>query len=114
MVAVSRAPEFDLTDAERAQLVAWAGVESRLGTRSRIVLACAEPDVVYARVARDVGVTETTVGTVRGRFAAERLDGLRDRARSGRPKADLVLTDREREQLQQWSRRATSAQALAL
>ena len=35
-------------------------------------------------------------------------------ARTGRPKADLVLTDDEREQLLRWSRRATSAQALAL
>jgi transposase len=32
----------------------------------------------------------------------------------GRPKAELVLTDAEREQLLQWSRRRKSAQALAL
>ena len=35
-------------------------------------------------------------------------------ARTGRPKAQLSLTNEEREQLQRWSRRATSAQALAL
>jgi len=35
-------------------------------------------------------------------------------ARTGRPKVELVLTDDEREQLIRWSRRATSAQALAL
>lgn len=35
-------------------------------------------------------------------------------ARTGRPKAELVLTDEEREQLLRWSRRAKSAQALAL
>lgn len=35
-------------------------------------------------------------------------------ARSGRPKAELVLTDDERAQLVSWSRRAKSAQALAL
>src|SRR5829696_5494207 len=35
-------------------------------------------------------------------------------ARTGRPKAELVLTDQEREQLLRWSRRAKSAQALAL
>ncbi len=34
--------------------------------------------------------------------------------RSGRPKAELVLTDPEREQLTRWSRRAKSSQALAL
>lgn len=35
-------------------------------------------------------------------------------ARTGRPKAELVLTDEEREQLLRWSRRAKSAQAVAL
>src|SRR6266704_7175431 len=35
-------------------------------------------------------------------------------ARTGRPKAALVLTDDERDQLVRWSRRATSSQALAL
>ncbi len=35
-------------------------------------------------------------------------------ARTGRPKAALVLTDEEREQLVRWSRRAKSSQALAL
>src|SRR5512144_3269248 len=34
--------------------------------------------------------------------------------RTGRPKAELVLTDAEREQLTRWSRRAKSSQALAL
>jgi transposase len=35
-------------------------------------------------------------------------------ARTGRPKAPLVLTGEERQVLQQWARRATTAQALAL
>ena len=34
-------------------------------------------------------------------------------ARNGRPTAELVLTDEERDQLMRWSRRATSSQALA-
>ena len=34
--------------------------------------------------------------------------------RTGRPKADLTLTDAEREQLLGWSRRSKSAQSLAL
>ena len=60
---------------------------------------------VYARVAREVGVSVMTVNTVRRRFAAERLDGLVERYRSGRPKAELVLAAAEREQLQRWARR---------
>src|SRR5215468_5210498 len=35
-------------------------------------------------------------------------------ARTGRPKAELTLTDADRAQLQRWARRATSSQALAL
>src|SRR6478609_1985452 len=35
-------------------------------------------------------------------------------ARTGRPKLELALTEDERAQLVSWSRRATSAQALAL
>jgi transposase len=35
-------------------------------------------------------------------------------ARTGRPKAELVLTDGEREQLVRWSRRAKSSQVLAM
>ncbi len=35
-------------------------------------------------------------------------------ARTGRPKAELVVTDDEREQLQRWARRRKSSQALAL
>src|ERR1051326_9240771 len=33
--------------------------------------------------------------------------------RTGRPKADLIVTEEERERLQQWARRPKSSQALA-
>jgi transposase len=105
-----------LTEAERDQLVRWsrAGSAPRLATRARIVLACGEPGVVYERVAAELGVTTMTVGKWRRRFVESRLDGLADGARPGRPKAELELTEEEREQLQRWARRASSAQALAL
>lgn len=107
--------EFVLTEDERDQLARWSrGGSSRLATRARIVLACAEPEVVYAQVAADLGVTTMTVTKWRERFAVSRLDGLIDSPRAGRPKVELVLTDAERDQLVRWSRRARSAQALAL
>ena len=58
--------EFVLTDAERAQLLRWShgGGSARLAVRAKIVLACAEPGVVYERVAADLGVTTMTVGAV--------------------------------------------------
>ena len=55
-----------------------------------------------------------SVGKWRRRFAAGGLVGLDDEARIGRPKAELVLTDDERDQLMRWARRAKSSQALAL
>ena len=108
-----RPAEFVLSDEERDRLLAWSRESSRLGTRARIVLACAEPGAVYARIARRLGVSPMTVSTVRRRFAAERTDGLLERPRSGRPKAALEVTAEERMQLERWARRATSSQALA-
>ncbi|MFE9967156.1 IS630 family transposase [Streptomyces sp. NPDC005525] len=106
--------EFALTADERDQLVRWSQGASRLAVRARIVLRCAEPDVVYTRVAADLGVSAMTVGKWRKRFVESRLEGLADTDRPGRPKAGLVLSDLEREQLTRWARRAKSSQALAL
>ncbi|WP_199826280.1 helix-turn-helix domain-containing protein, partial [Streptomyces sp. SBT349] len=108
------AGEFVLSPDERDQLVRWSQGSSRLAVRARIVLRCAEPDVVYARVAADLGVSAMTVGKWRKRFADLRVEGLVDAGRPGRPKAGLVLTDIEREQLTRWARRAKTSQALAL
>jgi transposase len=52
--------------------------------RAQIVLAAARGHA-NARIARDLRVGEDTVRKWRGRFAADGLDGLADRARSGRP-----------------------------
>jgi transposase len=110
-----RAVEVRLSDDERAELTGWAGgaVASRFAERAQIVLACAD-GAPNARVAVQVGVTVATVRKWRGKFAAERMAGLQDAARIGRPKADLVLSDAERAQLIRWSRRAKTAQYLAL
>ena len=116
MSAAERADaEFVLTEDERRQLLRWSQDGSaRLAVRAKIVLGCAEPGVVYERLAAGLGVTPMTVGTWRKRFARARCAGLVDGQRSGRPKAELVLTDAEREQLTRWARRATTAQALAV
>ncbi|WP_260475449.1 helix-turn-helix domain-containing protein [Streptomyces sp. WAC 06725] len=55
--------------------------------RSKIVLACAE-GLPKARVADDLGVSRETVPKWRSRFAANRLDSLADRPRSGPPRRD--------------------------
>ena len=107
------AVEIVLPDADREVLALWAQGSSRRAARARIVLACAEPGAVSAQVAGALGVTEATVGQWRRRFAEAGLAGLEERPRPGRPKAGLELAGAERAQLEQWARRATSAQALA-
>jgi transposase len=57
-----------------------------LALRSRIVLGCAEGEN-NTRLARRLGVSVATVRKCRGRFASDRLDGLVDEPRSGRPRA---------------------------
>ena len=77
-----------LTRGERQVLqarVARARAEQRDVLRARIVLAAAA-GVPNVQIAARLGVTEDTVRKWRGRFATDRLDGLNDLPRSGRPK----------------------------
>jgi len=113
--AVAGAGGLELSGEERDRLVSLLqGGSARRAIRAKIVLALADPVAVPARVAADLGVSVATVAKWRNRFDVLGVDGLLDSPRTGRPKADLVLSDTEREQLQRWSRRAKSAQALAL
>ena len=59
--------------------------QARMVLRARIVLAAAG-GVPNAGIARHLGVCQDTVRKWRRRFAAKGLDGLRDVARSGRPR----------------------------
>lgn len=81
---------IDLTPEERATLERWTrrgSTAQALALRARIVLACAErPDEAHGVLARELGVHRATIGTWRKRFAARRLEGLRDDPRSGAPR----------------------------
>lgn len=76
-----------LGDVERAELdrLARDGSRRRLASRARIVLACAS-GADNLEVAARLGVSTATVGKWRARFVTERLEGLADRPRPGRPR----------------------------
>jgi len=77
-----------LSAVEQEQLQAWARrrkTAQALALRSRIVLLCAE-GLENNETARLLRITPQTVCKWRNRFAAQRLDGLRDAPRSGAPR----------------------------
>jgi transposase len=83
-----RAVPIRLTACERTVLTARARRargEQRDVLRARIVLAAADGDS-NARIATALGASVDTVRKWRGRFQADRLEGLQDRPRSGRPR----------------------------
>lgn len=106
---------FVLSSAEREQLEALATDSSRkrLAIRASIVLLDAE-GLPRREIARRLGVMPKQVTTWCQRFEAKRMEGLKDAKRSGAPKAGLALTEKERETLERYVRRATTSQRLAL
>jgi len=73
---------------ERAHLLAMARSRSMpagLTLRAKIVLAC-EREPSNAAVAQRLGVVPQTIGKWRNRFIADRIEGLYDEARTGRPR----------------------------
>ena len=93
-----RAVEIVLSDAERAQLEAWARRRKSaqaLAQRSRIVLAAAD-GLKNTEIAERLAITRPMVTRWRNRFATHRLDGLVDEPRPGRPR---TVTDAQVEEV---------------
>jgi transposase len=77
-----------LSDDERRVLEGWERrrkTAQALALRSRIILACADGAGVSV-VAAELGISRTTAGKWRSRFLEERLKGLTDEPRPGRPR----------------------------
>ena len=87
-----------LTQEERQTLERWARRRTSaqaVALRARIVLACAEGATNLA-VAEQLGIWPQTVAKWRGRFVRERLEGLADEPRPGRPR---TIADEQVEQV---------------
>jgi transposase len=87
-----------LTDDELQTLERWsrrATTAQALALRAKIVLACAAGATNKA-VAEQLGVWPQTVTKWRGRFVRQRLEGLSDEPRPGRPR---TITDAQVEQV---------------
>jgi transposase len=87
-----------LSKAEREQLEAWARRRKSaqaLAQRSRIVLAAAA-GLNNTEIAQRLAITRGMAAKWRARFAAERLDGLVDEPRPGRPR---TITDAQVEEV---------------
>ena len=85
---------IELSDDERAQLEAWSRRRTSaqaLAQRSRIVLLAAE-GLKNTEIAERLGVHRHMATKWRARFAEQRLDGLVDEPRPGRPR---TVTDEQ-------------------
>jgi transposase-like protein len=86
-----RAPTIFLVPEERERLQRICQARSSAQAtafRARLVLRCAEPDSpTNWDVAVEFGCDPDTVSKWRRRFAQNRLDGLEDAPRSGRPRS---------------------------
>jgi transposase len=83
----AHARRIEIVAEDRPVLERWAGAratERRLVDRAQIVLLAAEGRPA-SEIAARVGCSLPTVKTWRSRYALERLDGLRDLPKSGRP-----------------------------
>ena len=90
---------IELTDEERTELVRVARAEKlpwQDVQRARIVLYAAE-GLHDTEIAVRLDTTPGIVGKWRRRFAEDRLEGLRDRPRSGRPRRFPPGAGRRRE-----------------
>jgi transposase len=95
-MAIQEATPIVLTAEERTTLEGWvrsSKAEQRLVQRARIVLLAAE-GMASRAIGRELGCRHHTVSKWRVRFAQDRLAGLADAPRSGKPRTYGADADR--------------------
>jgi putative transposase len=121
--AHTRTSNIELTEIERAELVSMArsrSLPAALAQRARIVLSCEGPGKASTEVAKTLGLDRNTVNKWRARYARDRISGLYDELRPGRPRtvddervAELIhktLHTKPADGSTHWSTRGLAAQ----
>jgi transposase len=104
----------ELSDRARKELKKLSNSpDSRLSLRAKIVLATAVEDMTHQNVAEQLETVEATVRRWRRRFESQGVQGLLDAPRSGAPKAELVVTDQQRTELERLEQRARTNRDIA-
>ena len=106
-----RSVEIKLTEADRSELERLARgrkVWRALSDRAHIVLLAAE-GLTNVQIANALGINSHTARKWRNRFAEQRMDGLEDETRSGRPRCidDDAVAEVIRKTLEETPRDAT-------
>lgn len=95
---------LECTEAELLELRGWMGsqkVEKRLYDRAQIILKL-HAGVQISKIAKELKKRPNTVGKWRDRFLKDRIKGLCDQARSGKPKKHgIVVRDKILKALEQ-------------
>lgn len=104
---------------ELERLVAAPKASARMRLRARIVLGAAQ-GASNRELAARLGCSEATVSRWRARFAEHGVAGLEharpdphEDVRRGRPAVEVVVSAQQREVLERWARRPTTAAGLA-
>jgi transposase len=87
---------IELSKQENETLRSWlrnGKTEQRMSLRARIVLLAAEGGATK-EIAQDLGTRTATVSKWRTRFAAKRIEGLKDEPRSGKPQTYGIETEK--------------------
>lgn len=87
--AYTRTSVVTLTEGEREELMSMSrsrSLPAALALRARIVLGCEGADKASTEVAKALGIDRNTVNKWRARYVRDRISGLYDELRPGRPR----------------------------